>query len=290
MIDISGKTKVCALIGDPVGHTMSPAMHNTAFKKLGLDFVYIPFRVPPQRLAQAVAGLRSLGVRGFNVTIPHKVSVIPLLDKLDPLAEKIGAVNTIVNDGGKLWGYNTDAAGFLRALLDKGIGPEGKNIVILGAGGASRAISYILAGSGAEITILNRRQELDWAYDISRLIKKDLDKTVKVGELTPRALSPALKTADILVNATSVGMSPDSDKSLVPARLLRSGLVVFDIVYNPLMTRLLAEAKAVGAQVISGVDMLVWQGALAFEKWTGVPAPFDLMRREAVKMLETGED
>jgi len=231
-MNISGKTQICALIGDPVEHTMSPAMHNAAFKKLGLDYLYIPFWVKPAELKQAVAGLRALNVRGFNVTIPHKVSVIPLLDHLDPLAAKIGAVNTVVNDGGLLQGYNTDAEGFLRALTGRGIEPQQKNVVILGAGGASRAISYVLAQHNSRLTILNRKIELDWAVDIARLIKKELGKDVKVGELTPHALSPALATADILVNATSVGMSPTNTKSPVPARLLKQRLVVFDIVYN----------------------------------------------------------
>ena len=286
---ITGKTQICALIGDPVGHTMSPAMHNAAFKKLGLDYVYIAFRVEPEHLSQAVDGLRALNVRGFNVTIPHKVAVIPLLDSLDPLAEKIGAVNTVVNDGGHLKGFNTDGEGFLRALAGRGVTPQGKNIVILGAGGASRAISYVLAQKNARLTILNRKLELDWAENIARLIKKDLKREVKVGELTPRVLSPALEKSDILVNATSVGMSPDSDKSPVPAGLLHRGLLVFDIVYNPIETRLLREARAAGAGVIGGVDMLAAQGALAFEKWTDRPAPVDLMRREAKKMLESHE-
>jgi len=287
---ISGNTQLCALIGDPVEHTMSPAMHNAAFKKLGLDYLYVAFRVKPEQLVGAVAGLRALNVRGFNVTIPHKVAVIPLLDKLDSLAEKIGAVNTVVNDGGLLKGYNTDGEGFLRSLTEKGIEPQNKNIVILGAGGGSRAISYILAKEGACLTILNRRQELDWAENIARMIKNDLDKDIKVEELTPHNLSPVLEEADILVNATSVGMSPNSDKSPVPAKLLKQKLVVFDIVYNPMMTKLLGEAKAAGAKVISGVHMLAAQGALAFEKWTGQPAPVDLMRRQAVKMLEDHEN
>jgi shikimate dehydrogenase len=269
---------------------MSPVMHNAAFKKLGLDYLYIPFRVKPEQLPQAVAGLRALNVRGFNVTIPHKVSVIPRLDSLDPLAEKIGAVNTVVNDNGELRGYNTDAEGFLRALTGQGIELGGKNVVILGAGGASRAISYVLAEGGARLTILNRKLELDWAEDIAQLIRKDLDREVKVKELSPRLLSIALEDADILVNATSVGISPAGGESPVPAKLLKSSLIVFDIVYNPIVTRLLKEAKATGARVIGGIDMLAWQGALAFEKWTGQPAPLDLMRKEAIKMLESHED
>jgi shikimate dehydrogenase len=290
MFDITANTRVCALIGDPVGHTVSPAMHNAAFKKLGLDYLYIPFQVKPEELSKAVAGLRALGVRGFNVTIPHKVTVIPLLDALDPLAGKIGAVNTVVNEGGRLTGFNTDGAGFLRALTDKAIMPRDKDVVVMGAGGASRAISYVLAGEGARLTILNRKLELDWAENIARLIHKELDQEVKTGELNSRNLSSALKNADILVNATSVGMSPDGNRSPVPTGLLERRLVVFDIVYNPVMTRLLEDARAAGARAIGGVEMLAWQGALAFEKWTGRPAPVGLMRQEAIRMLESYED
>jgi len=145
---ISGKTKVCGVIGDPVGHSMSPAMHNAAFKKLGLDWVYLPFQVSKEEAGKAIDGMRALNIRGLNVTIPHKTAVIPFLDRLDPLAEKIGAVNTIVNDDDVLTGYNTDATGFLQVVLEKGINPEGKSIVVLGAGGASRGISFILAENG----------------------------------------------------------------------------------------------------------------------------------------------
>jgi shikimate dehydrogenase len=287
---ISGKTKVCGVIGDPIEHTMSPVIHNAAFKKLGLDYLYVPFRVRKEELGQAVAGIRALNIRGLNVTIPHKVTVMPMLDGLDPLAEKIGAVNTIVNNDGDLRGYNTDAAGFLQALLERGVEPEGKNTVMLGAGGASRAISYILAERGAHLVILNRQLELDWAEELAWRISHDFGEEVRALELNEGNLSVALEGADILVNATSVGMSPNSEESLVPAPLLGAGLAVFDIVYNPMQTRLLREAEAVGARTISGVDMLVWQGALAFEKWTGQSAPLDLMRREAIKALERHED
>jgi len=287
---ISGKTKICALIGDPVEHTMSPVMHNAAYKKLGLDYIYIPFRVAPEQLAAAVDGLRALNVKGFNVTIPHKVSIIPMLDGLDPLAEKIGAVNTVVNNDGELRGYNTDAEGFLRALLERGVEPGGKNVVVLGAGGASRAITYVLAEKNAALTILNRQLELDWAEDIAELIREDFGKVVRVLELCEEYLAEALEKADILVNATSVGMSPAVDESPVPAGLLKDSLIVFDVVYNPMMTRLLREAREAGARTIGGIDMLAWQGALAFEKWTGQAAPLDLMRKEAMKMLERRED
>jgi shikimate dehydrogenase len=282
---ITGKTRICALIGDPVEHSMSPAMHNAAFEKLGLDYVYLPCHVRAEHLAAAVGGLRALNFRGFNVTIPHKVTVIPLLDSLDPLAEKIGAVNTVVNDDGKLCGYNTDAEGFLRGLLSRGIRPEGKNTVILGAGGAARAISYTLAENGARLTVLNRKLELDWAEDIVRRLYEDLGNDARVGELNESQLASALESADILVNATSVGMSPDNDATIVPTGLLRAGMLVFDIVYNPIKTRLLQDAEKARAETISGVEMLAWQGALAFEKWTGRTAPLDLMREKAVAML-----
>lgn len=284
---ISGKTKVCTLIGDPVAHTMSPAMHHAAFQKLGLDFVYVAFRVSPEELPQAVGGLRALNIAGFNVTIPHKVAVLPLLDGLDTLAAKIGAVNTVVNDKGKLKGFNTDAEGFLRALAECDFKPKGKKVIVLGSGGASRAISYILAKEGANLTILNRQQGLGKAQNIARLISEDLAREVKVLELGQ--LAGALEGADLLVNATSVGMSPEADVSPVPAGLLAGVPVVFDIVYNPVKTRLLKDAAAAGARTIDGVAMLAWQGALAFEKWTGKKAPVDLMREAAVGMLEQHE-
>ena len=283
---ISGKTKVCGIIGDPIEHTMSPVMHNAAFKELGLDYVYLPFQVRKEKLGEAIEGVRAFNIRGLNVTIPHKVAVMSLLDKLEPLAERIGAVNTVVNDDGVLTGYNTDAGGFLQALLGKGVEPSGKEVVVLGAGGASRAVSFILAERGARLAILNRQLELDWAEDLARRISQTFQQEVKALELNEENLVGVLEGADILVNANSVGMSPNAGDTPLPARLLRPGLVVFDIVYNPVQTRLLQEAEAAGAQTIGGLDMLVWQGALAFEKWTGQPAPLEVMRKEAAKALE----
>ena len=281
---ISGKTKVCGIIGDPIEHTMSPVMHNAAFRKLGLDYVYLPFHVRQEELGKAIDGMRALNIRGLNVTIPHKVSIIPLLDKLDSLAEKIGAINTIVNEDSVLTGYNTDATGFLQALLERRVRPEGKKVVILGAGGASRAISFILTERGANLVVLNR--QLARAEDLAGRIAQVFSKNVSAQELNEENLKMALARADILINATSVGMVPDVAQTPVPAELLKSGLIVFDIVYNPIQTRLLKEAEAVGAKTIDGLEMLVWQGALAFEKWTGQKAPLDLMKREAMKALE----
>ena len=287
---ILGKTNICGLIGDPIGHSVSPVMHNAAFNKLGLDYIYLPFRVGAENLARAIDGVKALNIRGFNVTIPHKVAVIPLLDELELLAEKTGAVNTIVNDKGHLKGYNTDAAGFLKSLLERGVEPRGKKVVVLGAGGASRTISFTLAEGGAEIVILNRKLEMDWAVELAGSISRFSIKEAEALELNDDNLSSALKAADILVNATSIGMSPDINRSPVPAGQLHPGLVVFDVVYNPLKTRLLAEAEAAGAETISGIEMLVWQGALAFELWTGASAPIYIMKAEAIKALKDYEN
>lgn len=283
---ITGETKLCGVIGDPIEHTMSPVMHNAAFKKLGVDYAYVPFRVKKGELKGAIEGVRALNIRGLNVTIPHKVAVIPLLDELDPLAEKIGAVNTIVNNDGVLRGYNTDATGFLQTLLERGVEPRDKIIVILGAGGAARAISFILAERGSHLVILNRALELVWAEELSKTLSLTIKKPVKALELNVKNLSMVLKSADIMINATSVGMSPDVDKTPVPSELLKPDMIIFDIVYNPIKTRLLREAEAAGARTaIGGLDMLVWQGVLAFEKWTGKKAPPELMKGEALKAL-----
>jgi len=285
---ISGRTRICGIIGDPVEHTMSPVMHNAAFKNRGVDYVYLPFRVKKEELDKAIEGMRALNMRGLNITIPHKVAIIQFLDELDHLADKIGAINTVVNDDGVLRGYNTDATGFLQALLGRGIEPEGKSVVILGAGGASRAISFILAERGSSLVILNRTW--DKAKICADRISEIFQSAATALKLNRENLAAALSKADILVNATSVGMSPNINETPVTSNLLKPGLVVFDIVYNPIKTRLQKEAEAAGATVISGLDMLVWQGALAFEKWTGLEAPVELMREEVIKVLQRYED
>ena len=287
---INGKTKIYGLIGNPVEHSVSPSMHNAAFGKMGLDCAYTPFRVEKESLAAAINAVKALNMGGLNVTIPHKVAVIPFLDELEPLAQKIGAVNTIINNDGRLKGYNTDASGFLNALLQKGVEPHAKKAVVIGAGGASRAITFTLAERGAEIVILNRRQEIGWAVELAAAISESFKKDVKALELNDDNLATALHSADILVNATSVGMSPDINQSPVPSVLLKKEMVVFDAVYNPLKTRLLAETESCGALTVSGIDMLVWQGALAFELWTGVKAPIDIMKASALKALSNNED
>ena len=286
---ISGKTMICGIIGDPIEHTMSPIMHNAAFTTLGLDYVYVPFRVQSMELRKAIEGIRGLNLRGVNVTIPHKVAVMKLLDKIDPLAEKIGAVNTIVNDGGILTGYNTDATGFLQTLHDRNLEVADKNVALLGAGGAARALGNILAQKRARLTILNRKQGLTRAEELAHRLSLSYKADVKAVELTDGNLKKAINGADLLVNATSLGMSPENDQTPVTADLLRANLMVFDIIYNPLPTRLLREAKAAGAKTIDGLEMLVRQGAAAFEIWTAKKPPVDVMRQSVLSLLQKNE-
>jgi shikimate dehydrogenase len=251
-----------------------------------LDYVYLPFHVKEKNLAGAINGIRSLNLHGVNVTIPHKAAVIRLLDELEATAEKIGAVNTIVNNNGKLKGYNTDAAGFLRALAEKGIDPSGKKFIILGAGGVSRAISFMLAEQGADIDILNRSKTLEHAVKLAKNISRYAKSSIRAIELNETNLEQSLNNTDILINATSIGMSPDTDSTLVPQKLLKPELVVFDVIYNPEKTRLIQDAEKAGLTAIGGLDMLVWQGALAFELWTGTEAPLTVMKNTAIKFLK----
>ena len=280
---ITGRTIICGIIGDPVEHSMSPPMHNAAFRKLALDYAYVPFHVTRDDLPRAIDAVRALHIRGLNVTIPHKVAVMPLLDRLDPLAGKIGAVNTIVNDNGVLTGYNTDAGSFLRPLTKGGLEVRGKTVAMIGAGGVARAIAFALVESGARLIVLNRSDR-----NLSELCGRLAGADVEAMKLDTVHLRTAVGMADVLVNATSVGMTPAADDTPVPMDLLHRGLVVFDVVYNPPRTRLLVDAAAVGARTIGGLDMLVWQAALAFEEWTGQPAPVSLMKRTATRLLRTG--
>ncbi len=284
---IYGKTRVCGIIGDPIEHTLSPIMQNAAFRELGLDYVYVPLNVTKANLAGAIEGIRSLDFAGINVTIPHKVAVIPYLDEVDGLAEHIGAVNTVVNQGGVLKGYNTDASGFYHALTANDIKVSKKKIVILGAGGAASAIAFILADKGAELTILNR--SLASAEEIARRVFQTFRVQIKVGELVTEESKLALDAAELLVNTTSLGMAPHLTETPVAASLLKKELVIFDIIYNPLRTRFLIEAGEKGIRVINGLEMLVRQGADSFELWTGRKAPVEIMRKAAGDALRENE-
>ncbi len=272
----SGRTVVCGIVGDPVEHSMSPAMQNAAFAAAGLDWVYVAFRLRRGEAEAGTAAMKAMGIRGLNVTVPHKVDIRPFLDSIDDVARRIGAVNTIVNDGGLLRGYNTDAAGFARALKDHDVEVRDRTVVLLGAGGAGRAAAFSLADRGARLVILNRG--VARAQALAADVAGATGIVIEHGPLSDESLQHWLPSASLLVNTTSVGMNPVTGDSPCPAQLLREDLVVCDIVYNPRRTTLLQEAAERGARTVSGVEMLVWQGALAFELWTGVQAPVEVMR------------
>jgi len=277
-LKISGKTKVCAVIGDPVEHSLSPCIHNVAFQHLGLDYVYVAYTVKEDGLRDAVTGVKNLGIYGLNVTMPHKVKIIRYLDRLDETAREVGAVNTVVNDV-EMVGYNTDGLGALNALKACGGGPRGRKVVILGAGGASRSISFAIAQQASELVILNRTPQN--AEMLATRISDVTGRRVRWGRLSGDLLAKELKDASILVNATSVGMHPNDSETPVEKSLLRRDMIVFDFVYNPPETRLLEEAKSLGAKVIDGLAMLVYQGAASFEIWTGMKAPVEVMMKAA---------
>lgn len=267
------------LLGWPVGHSRSPAMHNAAFRALGLNWQYLLLPVAPEDVGDAVRGLRALRFAGANVTVPHKQAVMPFLDEVTLEAQAIGAVNTIVNRDGHLVGYNTDAIGFLRALREAGFEPRGCRAVVLGAGGAARAVVYALLAAQATVTVANRTVEK--ARELARDLGRVFGTTVHVIPLHSRAaLAQALGGADLLVNATSVGMAPHADACPLPADLpLHPSLTVYDTVYVPRETQLIRRAQEAGAKAVDGLGMLLHQGAVAFELWTGMKPPLDVMRQ-----------
>jgi shikimate dehydrogenase len=277
IMEINAHTGFCGLLGNPVEHSLSPAIHNAAFQKLGLNLVYLAFRV--EAIGEAITGLRALGgFRGASVTIPHKVSAIPFLDEVEPTARHIGAINTIVANQGKLSGYNTDATGALRALRG-GVGPlAGKRVMILGSGGAARAIAFAIAGESevAGLTLLgvdgNERSTL------AKDLRSKTPLTVAEAHLDEASLGRTLPDAQVLIHCTPIGMSPKTEASCVPTALLHKGLAVMDIVYNPRDTRLLKDARQAGCVTISGLEMFLHQAVAQFELWTHQTAPADVMR------------
>jgi len=283
-LKIDGKTKIYGVIGDPIGHSLSPAIHNMAFRKLGLNAIYLAFQVKSENLVRAVEGFKALNFQGFNVTIPHKTSIMSLLDKVDPLAEKIGAVNTVKNVDGKLFGYNTDGLGALQALKKSKVKLDNKKIVLIGAGGAGKALAFTFANYAKEMVILNRTEEK--AVKLSKTISENFSLQVKGLKLNYENLRNELKNADLLVNATSLGMYPNVDKTPVDKNLINQNLVVFDVVYNPLKTRFLKEAEEKGAKIVNGLSMFIYQAVEAFKIWTGLNPPVKTMFKVALKELK----
>jgi shikimate dehydrogenase len=280
---ISGKTRVCGVIGDPIEHTLSPAIHNTAFNHLNLDFVFLAFRVKAADLEKAVQGMRGLGIHGLNVTMPHKSTVISFLDEVDPTVKFLGAANTILNKDGRLAGFNTDGVGALKALRENDVELSEKKVLLLGAGGAAKAIAFALAEEIGELVVLNRTA--DKAKEIAAVLGRKFGKKVVGGLLSASAVQKNLRDSDILINATNVGMHPRESQTMIEPQWLRADLTVMDIVYNPVETKLAQAAKAAGTKVISGVEMLIYQGAASFELWTSRSAPIEVMRRAALNKL-----
>lgn len=283
---ISTSTKLCAVIGNPVSHSLSPAIHNAAYAALGLDFVYLA--CPVEDVKHALAGMRALkNFRGMSVTIPHKIEAMKYMDEIAEKDRSIGSINTVVNEDGRLVGLSTDGPGALKAIKDAGVDLTGKNVLLLGSGGAARAISFTLAHESKlrELTLLDINTQM--LHQLATDLKAGTKARIEARELTDATLAAAMALADLIVHCTPIGMHPHQDASLVPVELFRPGQVVFDIVYTPLETKLVAGAKARGLKVIPGVDMFINQAVLQFERFTGVAAPIEVMRRVVMEHLES---
>lgn len=269
MKPISAKTKICMVIGDPIEHSLSPLIHNTGYKTLGIDdeFVYVAANVKIKNIKACAEGIRALGIRGVSCTMPHKLEIMKYLDKIDPTAKEIGAVNTIVNDNGVLVGYNTDWLGVVEPLKIR-TSLSNKKVAVIGAGGAARAIVYGLREMECLVTIYNRTLQK------AELLAQDLCINAK-----PLSELDELRNTDIIVNATSVGMAPKVLESPIPKQYLSKHHIVFDAVYNPARTQLLKDAQDKGAAVIHGFEMLLYQAVAQFELYTGCKAPVEEMKK-----------
>jgi len=275
-VEISSSTLVYGLIGDPVDHSLSPAIQNAAFRAVGLNAVYLAFQVRKAELRWAIQSLKSIKVNGFNVTTPHKLLVLRYLDEVETGAAEIGSINTVKNEKGMLIGFNTDGVGALNAMKATGVSPDGHCVLLLGAGGAGRVIAYALAGRGCSLKLANRT--ISTAKLLAKSLHRKFDLKMKVIPLSKKALKDSVNQVDVILNASSMGMNgkcnPPIDK-----RWIREDQWVFDIVYRPLRTKLLQDAASAGARTITGLDMLVHQGACSFTLWTGKKPPIGEMRR-----------
>jgi shikimate dehydrogenase len=274
---VAKKTILAGVIGYPVAHSLSPAMHNAAFASSGIDWRYVPIRVRPDRLRDIVLGLPDKGFQGWNVTIPHKENVIPLLDDVSPEAARIGAVNTVTYKDGKLWGENTDWSGFLNAVEELGFDPAGCNAIILGSGGAARAIAYALASRSATILMASRNSVAGAA--VAKQIRQDFPRA-SIDWTHEKQLPRMNARCDLLVNATPLGMTPNVESSPWPDEIpFPSCSLVYDTVYNPPETRLMEQASSRGIKSVNGLGMLIHQAALSFTIWTGISPPVHVMRK-----------
>lgn len=282
-------TKKVGLIGYPVEHSLSPTLHNAAFAALGLDWHYELLPTPRAQLADRIRQLRDEGYVGANVTVPHKQTVMPLLDNVALAARGVGAVNTILIEDGRTEGHNTDSPGFILDLEAQGFLPQKKHALVLGAGGSAHAVVLGLANRGATVTVMARRDRAPWL--LRENVRKGVSYNLDVRVRTLSEMQSALDEVDLIVNCTPVGMWPEVDASPLPDEMkIRPDSVVYDLVYRPAKTRLMQQAEAAGAQAIGGLGMLVYQGAAAFELWTGQTAPVEVMRQAAQSVLETQKD
>jgi shikimate dehydrogenase len=272
--------KLFGVIGDPIAHSMSPAMHNDLFEHYGINAVYLPFHVSKGNLEAAVKGLKALGVSGFNVTIPHKTDIIPHLDKVDPLAKAIGAVNTVKNENGLLVGYNTDGPGFVKGLEYMAADLGSRSALIIGAGGASRGIYFSMAQNGIERIDLYNRTTAKAEELVSSCPFKVNSKVI-----SREAAEKSLSDYQLIIQTTSIGMAPDTENLPLSPENITMNTIVSDIIYNPLQTKFLQEASKRGASVQNGVGMFVFQGALAFEIWTGIFPDIERMKSNVLRNL-----
>lgn len=283
---ITTSTQFCAVIGNPVAHSLSPAIHNAAFEHLDLDFIYVA--CPVEDVKGALAGMRAIkNFRGMSVTIPHKIEVMKYVDEITPTDRHIGSINTIIHEQNRLIGLGTDGTGALKTLTDNDVQLTGKNILLLGAGGAARAIAFTLAlqANIGTLTLLDI-DEIQ-LRKLGNDLESGTDSEIYSALISENTLAEAVQKADLIIHCTPVGMHPNIDASLIPPKLFRSGQTVFDIVYTPLETKLLKEAKARGLKVIPGIEMFINQAALQFEQFTGVDAPVEIMRRIVMKHLQS---
>ena len=281
---IDKNISICGILGKPLDHTLSPVMHNAGFTASGLNFRYIQLEVSEEQLSDTIENLKERHFRGLNITIPYKSKVMQYLDSIDDLASKIGAVNTIVNNDGVLTGYNTDVDGAIEALKPTGIDVDdnSKKVLILGAGGSARAVCFGLARLGLSLVITNRTNEG------AEQLAKELKRNTEASAVLLDEINEIIDEINIIINCTPVGMkgmNNYNNSSPISSELLRKNMIVFDIVYNPMETSLLRDAKEVGAKIIYGYEMLVRQGARSFELWTGKPAPMDVMREAVLREL-----
>ena len=280
---INSETKILGVIGHPISHSMSPIMHNTALQDLSLNYIYLAFDIKPENLKGAVNSIRALNIKGVNITIPHKEKIIQYLDELDELSKKIEAVNCIKNENGKLIGKNTDVQGARTALMESGFKLKNKKVIIIGAGGAAKAVSYSLGEELEQLLIFNRTKSR--AIQLAKDLAEKVNLNVIGKELKDGLLKEELQSTDLLINTTPIGMYPNINASPIPLELIHDQLFVFDIIYNPLETKMIKYAKEVGCKFLGGLEMLVNQGALAFEWWTEKVPNKNLMKNIVKEFL-----